>query len=391
VKRAVVAAALLAALVPAACLAHDQTLSQSTWQIDGRKASVKVQMNAIDLTRLPAELTGAEAFGGYLSSHLRLRAGKTNCRVAQPPQPMPSGKAQVEYTWQLQCPDKGALAIESDLLLDVAPSHLHLAHVRLGSAPPRERLLTEAAPSWTIAAEPGSSSLLRCLRLGLGNALDGWDHLACLAALLVVGASLGAALRVVVSFSLACSIALAVATFVQTQPATVPLQALIGLSVAWVGAENLWLRGGRDKLTPWLLAVSLGALAAAAAAGRGRVPALTLGGVALFTWSYFELARRSPYLVSARTALAFLLGALHGFGFAAALGATDLSALPLGRAVLGFNAGAEIGLLAAAASVWLLVRAAARLRPAASAALVDFGSAAALAGGVFWFATRAFA
>jgi len=283
------------------------------------------------------------------------------------------------------------LSIESDLLLDVAPSHLHLAHVRIGSGAPRERLLTEADPSWAISAAPAGSPA-HYLRLGLRRAFTGWDHLACLAALLLVAGSLAGAVRIAVSFSLACSIALALAVFARIQPAGAPLQALIGLSVALVAAENLWLRGGRDRLTPLFIAAAIAALAAAAAAGRLQVPALALAGAALFAGSYFELARRAPHLVSARTALAFLFGALHGLGLATALSTVDssASAAPLGAAVLGFNAGAELVLLAAAAAVWLLVRAAKRLRGDAGAVLVDFGSAAALAGGVFWFASRIF-
>jgi HupE/UreJ protein len=57
----------------------------------------------------------------------------------------------------------------------------------------------------------------------------------------------------------------------------------------------------------------------AAALGAGRVPALTLMGLALFSICYFELLGRFRSPRRLHWGVAFLFGLLHGFGFASVL------------------------------------------------------------------------
>jgi hypothetical protein len=66
----------------------------------------------------------------------------------------------------------------------------------------------------------------------------------------------------------------------------------------------------------------------AAALGAGRVPALTLMGLALFSICYFELLGRFRSPRRLRWGVAFLFGLLHGFGFASVL--TDAHWRPTG-------------------------------------------------------------
>ena len=52
-------------------------------------------------------------------------------------------------------------------------------------------------------------------------------------------------MRIVTGFTVAHSLTLALAVFGVLRPAAAPIEALIGLSIALVAAENLWLAGGR--------------------------------------------------------------------------------------------------------------------------------------------------
>src|SRR5439155_635497 len=80
-------------------------------------------------------------------------------------------------------------------------------------------------------------------------------------------------------------------------------------------------------------------VAASAAAGCGRVPAATLGGVALFALCYCALLRRVSRAGALRWGIAFLFGLVHGFGFAAVLIEARLPTERLVPALFGFNAG----------------------------------------------------
>ena len=83
----------------------------------------------------------------------------------------------------------------------------------------------------------------------------------------------------------------------------------------------------------------------------------------------------------------------HGsavFGFAAVLTEARLPPAGLVRALLGFNAGVELGQLAVVAALWPVLRVALRPDGRFRPAFVEVGSAAVLTLGVFWFLTRAY-
>ncbi|HIG18403.1 MAG TPA: aminotransferase class III-fold pyridoxal phosphate-dependent enzyme, partial [Candidatus Handelsmanbacteria bacterium] len=138
-----------------------------------------------------------------------------------------------------------------EILLDVAPSHVHFARLSLPSGKVTERLLTEANPIWELpdVAQPGAaeagaeavgSSVSSYVLLGVGHILTGWDHLAFVLALLILAGSLGEMARVVTGFTIAHSVTLALAVMGFVHPQAAAVEALIGFSVALVAAENAW-------------------------------------------------------------------------------------------------------------------------------------------------------
>jgi hypothetical protein len=219
----------------------------------------------------------------------------------------------------------------------------------------------------------------------------GYDHLAFLVALLLVGGSLGEVARIVTGFTVAHSITLGLAVLGYVRPEPAPVEALIGLSIVLVAAENVWLVGARSRTLPATIAAALALLALAAAAGHGRVPAATLAGLAVFSACYFGLLGRAPRAASLRWAIAFVFGLVHGFGFAAVLAEAGFDAGRAARALFGFNLGVEVGQLAVVAVVWPVLQLVTRAqRGGLRAAVVEMGSAAVLGLGLFWFVTRAY-
>ncbi|MBP1684251.1 MAG: HupE/UreJ family protein [Deltaproteobacteria bacterium] len=380
-------------------VAHDRTTSYSTWEIQGRGAHVTVRLSLLDVSRFPwaAEPDVESTLGAYLGHHLELIAGETPCPISEGPRPLTAAPGRVVYEWRLRCPASGALQIRGDVLLAVAPTHLHFARVTRDGSGPAERLLSEREPTWRLdeptaafAREGGGTTVVDYIRLGVEHILSGYDHLAFLLALLLIGGGFGQVARVVTGFTVGHSITLGLVVLGYLRPDPAPVEALIGFSIALVAAENVWLTSRRSAILPCVIAATLGATALAAAHGHGRVPPLTLTGLAIFALSYFGLLRRAGRVASLRWAIAFIFGLVHGCAFAGVLVEAGLPTDRLAAALFGFNLGVEAGQLAAVAVVWPALRYLETRRDDWRLAVLHYGSTAVLALGVFWFVSRTF-
>src|SRR5262249_43100003 len=142
------------------------------------------------------------------------------------------------------------------------------------------------------------------VRLGITHILLGADHLLFVLGLLLLVPSLGMLVRTITAFTLAHSVTLGLAVLGLIAVPAAPVEALIAASIVLVALELV-----RDP---------------------GAAP--TLG-------------RRAPW------AIALGFGLLHGLGFAGALADVGLPADRIPLALLGFNAGVEVGQLAFVAAM----------------------------------------
>lgn len=396
------ALALIAALVSFAgsAEAHRRSISYSTWRPDAEGARVHARVSQLDLSRVGLAFAGTggtrDPIGAYLSQRLVLRAGDTPCAVDGAPERRNAAEGWALYTWRVRCPGGTPRSIESAILLDAAPSHLHFAQVEENNAT-TEHVLSEAQPRWSLTREanpderPGSgtgTSFGGYVVLGVEHILTGWDHLAFVLALLLLAWSLREVAVLVTAFTVAHSVTLGLATLGWVQPETDAVEALIGFSIALVAVENSWLLGGRGRAVPWAVTGGLVLLAALPAGAVAR-PALL--GLALFSACHFGLLSDSPRPARLRAAVAFAFGLIHGFGFAGVLAEMQLPTTRLVPALFGFNIGVELGQLGAVALVWPLLRAVSRLEHGAiGTRIAEVGSAAICAVGVYWFVVRNF-
>lgn len=154
--------------------------------------------------------------------------------------------------------------------------------------------------------------------LGIQHILSGADHLLFVFGLLFIVRGRWMLLKTITAFTIAHSLTLAAAVLGPVRPASGPIEALIALSILFLGVEIVRTARGRATLTV-----------------------------------------RRPWLV------AFAFGLLHGFGFAGALSALGLPANQIPHALLAFNIGVEIGQIAFIAPLLLAGVALAKIpRPA---------------------------
>jgi hydrogenase/urease accessory protein HupE len=161
-----------------------------------------------------------------------------------------------------------------------------------------------------IAANPGRVAVVGAFVMhGIHHILFGFDHLLFVLGLLLIVKDRWMLLKTVTAFTVAHSITLAIATLGYADAPVLPVNAAIALSILFLGPEIVRSWRGETSLT-----------------------------------------LRKPWLVAG------LFGLLHGFGFAGALTSAGLPKQDLPLALLGFNAGVEIGQVAFVLLVVLLER-----------------------------------
>lgn len=177
--------------------------------------------------------------------------------------------------------------------------HQHAAELRWGALT-KPKVLTREDPSASIAPDDAPvPGFFAFVPMGVRHIATGWDHMLFLVALLFVRARARSIALTVTAFTLAHSITLALAATGTFVPSPRWVEPAIALSVAYVGAENLFVKNGE---------------------GRWRVT--------------------------------FPFGLVHGFGFAGALAEIELPRRALAGALAGFNVGVELGQLVVVAIAW---------------------------------------
>lgn len=209
------------------------------------------------------------------------------------------------------CPASTGLSLDYRLFRDRDPDHR--AHVTLRRDGQASAAIARGAPvRFDVAIAGSSAGFVDYLREGVHHILIGYDHLAFLLTLLLTASLVRAggawqaasgwrpalmqALGIITAFTVAHSITLSLAALGWVTPASRAVEAAIAASVLVAALNNIRVFVARRL---WLLA--------------------------------------------------FGFGLIHGFGFAGALGELGLPTGARVSALLGFNAGVELGQVAAAA------------------------------------------
>lgn len=397
-SRALAALTLLVscALAPLPSHAHSRPLSYSFWSLGPQGAEVKAQLSAAEMELLAAGATDRprrpEQAARLLQSTLGLETELGPCTASEP-RVLPSDAGWVIVRFRMRCPAGTPARISVRLPELLQTGHRHLVRIDEGNGRVLDRVLDLAEPTLALQSsqpddEAPDSPLLSYVRLGIEHLWTGWDHMAFLLGLLLLARRVREVVVLVTSFTLAHSLTLALATLELLHATPGPVEALIGFSIALLGAENAWLLAGRGRAVP--IACVLGLLALLLVPG-GVVTRVALLGLALFCASHFALLDRASEPAGLRVVIAFAFGLVHGFGFASILQELELPSRQLALALLGFNLGVELGQLALVVVLWPLLRALASRAESRPFAWLSETASAALCGlGIYWFLLRDF-
>ena len=173
--------------------------------------------------------------------------------------------------------------------------------------------LTPAIPSFVVEAAPSRMEIVRTyLFLGIEHIVTGVDHLLFVLGLLLLVRGFGKMVKTVSAFTVAHSVTLALATLGFVHVPSLPVEAVIALSIVFVAKEIL--------------------------RSHSRTPS-----------SEPNLTERQPWLV------AFSFGLLHGLGFAGGLSEVGLPEGHIPLALLLFSIGVEVGHFSFIAAVFALM------------------------------------
>lgn len=376
------ALALLSVLLfaPGLARAHDRSVSHLAVAVRGEEATLTLRLRALDANALAAEALDPAA---HLPASVVLASAAGDCAAV--PGSFLSLEAPREWArseWRVRC--DGAPTSLRARPVPMRGGHVVHARVERADGTASEHLLGELAPeaAFAEAARDGSPALLDWVPVGVEHILTGVDHLLFLAMLLLLAGSIRETALMVTGFTLGHSVTLAAASLEVVRVDAAPVEAVIGLSVALVAVENVWLtREARDRATP-VVACALPLLAAVIF----RQPAYA--GVALFAACHFGLTSKSARPLTWRAVVASVFGLLHGFGFAGALADAGLPTDTAWAPLLGFNVGVELGQLAVVLLAWPVLRWVAR-DEARRVRVVQLASAVGACAGVYWFVVRA--
>ena len=287
---------------------HLTRVSTSEWKLEDGAATAELQFFQGDFVGLlPAGLPEAEVATRVLAlvtDTASVWTGSGPCSLG--PHTVTSSGDGWTIRAAYRCPDGGERWRVKLGVLELLPAgHTHLARVTTAGGAVVERMARNTLPTFEVEVHPSVwAAGWRFLRLGVDHIFTGYDHLAFLLALLLLGGRFLDLVKIVTSFTIAHSLTLALAALGVVHPPARWVEALIAASIVAVAAENLW----------------------ALRAGPGR----------------------SEHVASAirhRWRLTFLFGLVHGFGFASALQELGLPRAALVAALVSFNLGVEVGQL----------------------------------------------
>jgi hypothetical protein len=398
ILRAALWLALGLLLVAPPAAAHTRSESHSVWEINGADVDLAMTIPVLELQRLGAGGTAPsdDDVKRYLTARVYPISRGRRCALVPPVETLSAAPGFRKYDFTFRCPVRDDLQIRSAAFFDVIPSHTNFAEIQDETTGAfAEQLITNehqlVAVSGKAANGLKSASFFEFVRMGVMHIFTGVDHMSFLLGLVLISRRLRDLVFVVSGFTIGHSLTLALAVTGVIRPHPEYIDALVALTIALIGAENLAEQTHRPLPVALAFGASLALMALGSAFGLGELPSLLLLGAGLFTSNYLMISGQLADPGRFRMMITLVFGLIHGFGFASNLLEMQLPTGRLAELLVGFNLGVEIGQLTLVLGVTALVLLVSKLKLATPRAVtVDVASSFLVGLGVYWFVTRSY-
>jgi hypothetical protein len=389
---------VLLVLTPLSAHAHVVSESNSVWEIDGGNIDLIMTIPDLEAHRLTPD--GPPPSDTRLKSYLGARiypiAQGKPCPLVPPIETMSAVPGFRKFDFTFKCPSQTDLQIHSAAFYDLVPSHTNYAEIEnVTTGDFTQQLLTRDAQTVDITGGAGGklkqASFWDFIGMGIMHIFTGVDHMSFLVGLVLISRRLRDLIFVVTGFTIGHSLTLALAVTGIIRPHAEYIDALVALTIALIGAENLAVESQKPGVIALAIAVLSALMIGLKLMGYGSLPTLLLLGAGLFTSNYLMVSGHLRDAGRLRLVITLVFGLIHGFGFAASLLEMQLPPERLAELLVGFNLGVEVGQLTLVLSVTLLAVLLIRMKLAPPRAIVVELASACLVGlGMFWFVSRSF-
>jgi hypothetical protein len=379
--------------------AHTRSQSNSVWEIKGASVDLVMTIPALEADRLSGDGSAPsdDRLKAYLAERVYPLAQGRRCAIVPPVQTLAAAAGFRKLDFTFKCAAAVDLQIHSGAFIDLVHSHTNFAQVQNAeSGEFTEQLLT--VEHQTVDVTGGEGSRLKSarfsefIRMGMMHIFTGVDHMSFLLGLVLISRRLRDLVFVVTGFTIGHSLTLALAVTGVLRPHAEYIDALVALTIALIGAENIVVQTQKPTLVALAVGGSLALMGLLEWLGCGGLPSLLLLGAGLFTANYLMISGRLRDAGRLRILITLVFGLIHGFGFAADLLELQLPPQRLAELLVGFNLGVEIGQLILVVGATLLVGMLVKCKIALPRPLVvDVASSFLVGLGVFWFVSRSYA
>jgi uncharacterized membrane protein len=392
-------AILTALLASTSASGHTRSESHAVWEIKGGNVDLVLTIPVVEADRLAnANSSPTDVqIEDYLVKRVYPIADGRPCPITPPIETLSAQAGFRRFDFTFHCATGVNLQIHSAAFFDLVASHTMFAQIQNATTGEfAEQLITKDHQTVEVTGAEGSrlkkAHFFEFIRMGIMHIFTGVDHMSFLLGLVLISRRLRDLVFVVTGFTIGHSLTLALAVTGVLRPHAEYIDALVALTIALIGAENIVVQTRRPVPVSLLFGGAMVVMAVLGWFGYGELPSLLLLGAGLFTANYLMLSGNTPDAGRLRILITLVFGLIHGFGFAADLLQLQLPPERLAELLVGFNLGVEAGQLTLVIGATLLVMALRRANLALPRALVvDVASALLVSLGVYWFVTRSYA
>jgi hypothetical protein len=376
--------------------AHTRSETHSAWQIQGATVHLQFTVPDLEAKRITpdGDLPSVEQLGRYVADHVGALSGDQACKMTEGPRPVATAPGYRRYEFAFECPDADNMKVTSSAFFELVESHTDFAQVQTDSGAFVEELITKDQQILDVGSNTGSplqnAGILEFMKMGIMHIFTGVDHMSFMLGLVLISRRVRDLLFVVTGFTIGHSLTLGLAVTGILRPEAQYIDALVALTIAMIGAENL----GDSTHKPLFVAVAMGGIMFALALGKYLgapvgLPMLILIGGGIFSANYLLLTGHMRDAARVRLVMTLVFGLIHGFGFASNLLEMKLPSGRLTELLLGFNLGVEVGQVTVVMGALLVAYLFVKVRLGVPRPILTDVAASFLVGeGLYWFLGR---